>query len=231
MDNKVITVVCPNCGASTTNHHNCDYCGSLLVRYVVKNKLIDDNVFGSGSKEIPGLREELKKNLTYQTIKNENEVVVTTMTDEDGNYLQVIETAHCNFGASISNPFQGHYNKGLSLRITFETNNNDYKFAEKEKLRLNWFKQQDIYFLFTQQNVPQGVYYYIDFGEDVENAAKIISSIVTDEMDGHVMFDTFMAKLGNCNNVKGQIINLTNIKSFIIYIILIIIMFFCIILI
>ena len=29
-------IKCPNCGASSTNHTNCEYCGSLLVRFVDK---------------------------------------------------------------------------------------------------------------------------------------------------------------------------------------------------
>ncbi len=33
MENQVQTIVCPNCGANATNHHNCEYCGSLLVRF------------------------------------------------------------------------------------------------------------------------------------------------------------------------------------------------------
>lgn len=28
------TITCPNCGANTTNHQNCEYCGSFLVRQV-----------------------------------------------------------------------------------------------------------------------------------------------------------------------------------------------------
>ena len=31
------TIVCPNCGANATNHENCEYCGSLLVRFVDQN--------------------------------------------------------------------------------------------------------------------------------------------------------------------------------------------------
>jgi len=32
MANQIQTIVCPNCGASATNHHNCEYCGSFLVQ-------------------------------------------------------------------------------------------------------------------------------------------------------------------------------------------------------
>lgn len=30
------TITCPNCGANTTNHQNCEYCGSLLVQVADK---------------------------------------------------------------------------------------------------------------------------------------------------------------------------------------------------
>lgn len=33
MDNQLHTIVCPNCGANATNFKNCEYCGSLLVRF------------------------------------------------------------------------------------------------------------------------------------------------------------------------------------------------------
>lgn len=32
MEYEIKTIVCPNCGANTTNHQNCEYCGSMLVR-------------------------------------------------------------------------------------------------------------------------------------------------------------------------------------------------------
>lgn len=32
MENQLQTIVCPNCGANATNHHNCEYCGSFLVQ-------------------------------------------------------------------------------------------------------------------------------------------------------------------------------------------------------
>ena len=32
MEVQVKTAVCPNCGANATNLHNCEYCGSMLVR-------------------------------------------------------------------------------------------------------------------------------------------------------------------------------------------------------
>lgn len=64
MENQVSTIVCPNCGASTTNGHNCDFCGSLLVRFVAENKEVDTITFGENAKEMEGLKDALKQNLS-----------------------------------------------------------------------------------------------------------------------------------------------------------------------
>lgn len=178
MENQVSTIVCPNCGASTTNGHNCDFCGSLLVRFVAENKEVDTITFGENAKEMAGLKDALKQNLSYQKIKKADEVVVTNIFNSEGYLVQVVETANCNIGTAGENPFLGVYDHGVALRIAFEIRNEDPEFAEAEKIRLNWFKKQSYYFLFTQQNLPVGVYYYIDFGEDIDNATRLLSSIL-----------------------------------------------------
>lgn len=215
MDGQVKTVVCPNCGANTKNYHNCEYCGSLLVRYAAENKEVDKTVFGDTVPDIPGLKEELKKNISYQKIKKEGDVVVTTVTDSQGLMFQVIETANCNIGTMANNPFAGQYERGVSLRVTFETRNEDSDFAENERIRLNWFKQQDFYFLFTQQNLPVGVYYYIDFGEDIDNATKLISSImaVSNGKNGTYSFDTKMINPKSYVSDGGLIVDTTKRKA------------------
>lgn len=51
------TYVCPNCGANTTNAQNCEYCGSLLVRFVDKGISLFqpiDEIYDK-SKYIPGV--------------------------------------------------------------------------------------------------------------------------------------------------------------------------------
>jgi len=75
MENHLQTLVCPNCGASTTNHHNCDYCGSILVRFAAQNIAVDQTKYGKNAVTIPGLKEELKKNLLFQETNNEDRVV------------------------------------------------------------------------------------------------------------------------------------------------------------
>lgn len=215
MENQITTIVCPNCGANASNFHNCEYCGSLLVRYAAENKTVDNSTFGKGVHEIIGLKDELKKNLSYQKIKRDDEVVVTSIIDSGGNACQVVETSHCNYGTGADNPFYGKYDCGVTFRVTFETRNADASFAEKERARLNWFKNQDFYFLFTQQNLPVGVYYYLDFGEDIDNAAKLISSIIMSDADKSetFSFETRMVVSKSMSNEDGLIIDKTAEKS------------------
>lgn len=215
MDNQTSIIVCPNCGASTTNGHNCDYCGSLLVRFIAENKSVDKTTFGGDSTEILGLKEELRKNLSYQKIKKDDEIVVTSIIDSNDNIVQVVETAHCNLGTVGENPFLGIYDKGITLRVTFETRNEDEDFAQSERTRLNWFKKQSYYFLFTQQNLPAGTYYYIDFGEDIENAAKLISAMLMSEgaSNEEYSFETRMVTANSLSNENGLIYDNTAEKS------------------
>lgn len=215
MENQVSTIVCPNCGASTTNGHNCDFCGSLLVRFVAENKDVDTITFGENAKEMAGLKDALKQNLSYQKIKRADEVVVTNIFNSEGYLVQVVETANCNVGTAGENPFLGVYDHGVALRIAFEIRNEDPEFAEAEKIRLNWFKKQSYYFLFTQQNLPVGVYYYIDFGEDIDNATRLLSSILisdNNETDDYT-FETKMVSAGSLSNDCGLIIDKTSDKS------------------
>ena len=144
------TVVCPNCGANTTNLYNCEYCGSILVRYVAAGKEVDNQTFGKEVHIISGLAEALGKNLSLQKIKNENDVVLTEIITPDQTVMQVIDTPNCNIGILTANPFGEGHEGEIALRIPFETMSEDNGFAEGEKLRLSWFKQQDYYFMFTR---------------------------------------------------------------------------------
>lgn len=64
MDLKTIT--CPNCGANTTNPNNCEYCGSLLVRFIDKNIEIDEKRYGKTAEQLTGLEQALEANLKEQ---------------------------------------------------------------------------------------------------------------------------------------------------------------------
>ena len=209
MESQVTTIVCPNCGANTSNYHNCEYCGSLLVRYAAEHKTVDEKTFGKDAPEIAGLREELEKNLTFQKIKKVDDAVMTTITEPSGDMVQIINTADCNLGTDTANPFQNSDEVGITLRVTFEIRDDNVDVAEQEKARLRWFKQQDFFFLFTPQNHAKGVYYYIDFGRDAGNAAKLISSMIAVEADTSALFglETRMVTKKDLGNMTGLIVN------------------------
>lgn len=50
-------IKCPNCGASSTNHTNCEYCGSLLVRFVDKGIDLSTTSYLTNDKVYAGLIE------------------------------------------------------------------------------------------------------------------------------------------------------------------------------
>ena len=60
------TLRCPNCGANATNHDNCEYCGSLLVRFVEKGIDLSKTSYTSNAEVFPGLIKELEQNLALQ---------------------------------------------------------------------------------------------------------------------------------------------------------------------
>ncbi len=59
-------IKCPNCGANATNHQNCEYCGSLLVRFIDKQIALDENKYGGKSVKLKGLEAALRRNLEEQ---------------------------------------------------------------------------------------------------------------------------------------------------------------------
>ena len=70
--------VCPNCGANTTNTQNCEYCGSLLVRFVEKGIDLSHTSYLNNNAVFPGLVEELKRNLELQS-ENPKDWVATDL--------------------------------------------------------------------------------------------------------------------------------------------------------
>ena len=197
MDNLVQTVVCPNCGASTHNFHNCEYCGSLLVRFVYQNKAIDEQRYGKVAKPIPGLEDELKKNLSLQKTCGSG-FTITTMAYIDAGEQLVL------FGQVTPPSVQLRKNEilkltntdeelGLVYSIPFLTKSLDTAIADEEKRRLARFKSIDSFFLFEAKPMADGVRYIIDFGQDYESAARIISVYLREENDDDVYsFNTQM---------------------------------------
>ena len=192
------TITCPNCGANTTNHHNCEYCGSLLVRFVDANIDVKQTPYGDDSIVLPGLVEQLKQNLAAQksvAYQNADQSLVSTD-------MYVYSTAHANNKqgvASVMNTniiefqngraFPEKVGPGLAVGFSFSPyvdKSLDPAFNAAENSSHQKFKQLACFPLFKSstcvvdgsQGVKQRVYEYaIDFGEDAEGAARLLSDI------------------------------------------------------
>jgi len=160
---KLISLTCPNCGASTTNHKNCEYCNSLLVRFVDKGIEINESRYGRDASIFPGLAELLK--IFARKINDSN----------DGGWVNL----------AISNGFGGKEYitvlsvNGSEMRI-------QVSFPQKSSY-LEQLKNTDFFPLFTPYEIESSkdlkksidnLTYYIDYGADYEGATKIITQIL-----------------------------------------------------
>lgn len=195
---EVKTIVCPNCGANTTNATNCEYCNSLLVRFVDKGIDLSQTSYIDNKATFPGLIEALKKNIQLQ---NSNNKVVTDIVGpingRKSDYIAcVLKSGNAAFmdGTKISS--KSH--KGLCVVFSFGFytdpigHKNYNKISEENFIR---FGALDCFPLFNEhsciinsgkskktgyvkiseeQNVTE---YFIDFGEDAEGAARMLSRI------------------------------------------------------
>lgn len=97
MENQISTIVCPNCGANTTNRRNCEYCGSMLVRFVDKNIAIDQDIFSKDDLSLSSVVVNLKKNLELQNELSSTDVVLTEIRSEGKDMYKI--TRGPNLGA------------------------------------------------------------------------------------------------------------------------------------
>ena len=91
MGSDVKTVVCPSCGASSHDLHNCEYCGSLLVRFAEKG--IDVSDYRHDSFKFKGIEEALLNNLEEQARSSGRNHVTT-----------FINAHRLNLSMEVSNP-------------------------------------------------------------------------------------------------------------------------------
>lgn len=188
------TYVCPNCGANTTNAENCEYCGSLLVRFVEKGIELNQTSYTDNSEVFPGLITELKKNLKLQE-ENKGVAVSTDIkwkNDATGDILCVnILSASSELIFLDGTPMNiGAKAKGLIVVFGFETfadNSQWSEFNGRMDAQLKEFKQLKSFPLFTSHYGPfvdvdglkrLGREYAIHFGEDAEGAARLISEVL-----------------------------------------------------
>lgn len=195
MEEKLLR--CPNCGANATNHQNCEYCGSLLVRFVDKGIDLSKTSYTSNAEVFPGLIQNLQQNLRMQ--ESSNESVITDIFREigkqeensNGHVLSGVRTGRCTWsdGQDIR---IAKGNKGLQVGLVFqwvlENNDNEkvIKFNHLTEEHLSQFEKLESFPLFTPHTSYGKTFgmktkscdYAIDFGQDVEGAARLISEIM-----------------------------------------------------
>ncbi len=186
--------VCPNCGANTTNAQNCEYCGSLLVRFVEKGIDLSHTSYLNNDAVFPGLVEELKRNLKLQS-ENPADWVSTDLSklvecegDEIGEYLNIM--SYVIWADDTASPEFSRGKKQLCIGFSFEKFIDIPELKEsndREDAKLAKFRQLDSFPLFTAHNCTvedeDGVLGYerefaINFGEDAEGAARLVSDIL-----------------------------------------------------
>lgn len=195
MEARVIK--CPNCGASSTNHTNCEYCGSLLVRFVDKGIDLSTTNYLTNDKVYAGLIDALQKNLDRQELSDST--VETGIFYKSSPTVKLSRKRHgvatvFRSGSttwSDGDPIKiGDKNRGLVIKFSFDKHaeGNDVSDERIEK-RHQKFKALDSFPLFTFHT---GIYmrlgsssrfrsqeYAIDFGHDVEGAARLISEVLS----------------------------------------------------
>jgi len=192
--------VCPNCGANITNRKNCEYCGSLLVRLMenginVESYISDHNI-------LPGLSEALKENIRLQ--KENKDLTVATdiygqyFTKENYLFASIVSTKQLRF-RNNTKAFPNSKN-GIGVVFCFEINSfnlldkEDMFVIESKKIQAmhEKFKSLEIFNLFTS-HVTSGkkvltdedkyYEYVVDFGEDAEGAARLLSDVLNQVYD------------------------------------------------
>lgn len=190
-------IKCPNCGASSTNHTNCEYCGSLLVRFVDKGIDLSTTSYLTNDRVYAGLIEALKQNLDRQELSDS--AVETGIFYKSSPTVKLSRKRHgvatvFRSGSttwSDGDPIKlGDKNRGLVIKFSFDIHaeENDASDDRIEKQHQE-FKALGSFPLFTAHT---GIYmrpgsssrfrsqeYAIDFGQDVEGAARLISEVLS----------------------------------------------------
>lgn len=190
-------IKCPNCGASSTNHTNCEYCGSLLVRFVDKGIDLSTTSYLTNDKVYAGLIDALKQNLDRQELSDS--AVETGIFYKSSPTVKLSRKRHgvatvFRSGSttwSDGDPIKlGDKNRGLVIKFSFDIHaeRNDVSDERIEKQHQE-FRALGSFPLFTSHS---GIYmrpgsrgrfrsqeYAIDFGQDVEGAARLISEVLS----------------------------------------------------
>lgn len=190
-------IKCPNCGASSSNHTNCEYCGSLLVRFVDKGIDLSTTSYLTNDKVYAGLIDALKQNLDRQELSDS--AVETSICYKSSPTVKLSRKRHgvatvFRSGSttwSDGDPIKlGDKNRGLVIKFSFDIHAEENDVSdERIERRHQEFKSLGSFPLFTSHS---GIYmrpgsssrfrsqeYAIDFGQDVEGAGRLISEVLS----------------------------------------------------
>lgn len=203
---------CPNCGANTTNTRNCEYCGSLLVRFVEKGIDLSGTSYTNNDNVFPVILSELRKNLDLQ-IANPKIPVATDISkiirDFDGNArkeaLCILSFSHL-LKVADRNTLDQHNMPEIGFIVTLDystyadTNVAFYQvYNAIVDERLARFMQLDSFPLFEATYITKkdssgqlmnGRFFTIGFGQDIEGTARLISEILI-KVHGWSLTDSF----------------------------------------
>ena len=190
-------IKCPNCGASSTNHCNCEYCGSLLVRFVDKGINLSTTSYLTNDNVYDGLIDALKQNLDRQELSDfpvetgifyKSSPTVKLSRKRHG-VATVFRSGSTTW--SDGDPINvGDKNRGLVIKFSFDIHAEENDVSDERIERQHQeFKALESFPLFTPHS---GIYirpgsssrfrsqeYAIDFGQDVEGAARLISEVLS----------------------------------------------------
>lgn len=189
-------IKCPNCGASSTNHTNCEYCGSLLVRFVDKGIDLSTTSYLTNDFVYEGVIDALKQNLERQEL-NPGKLVTTDICYKSSSTVKLSRkrhgvavvgrtgSAHWNDGDNIK---LGEGEMGLVIKFSFDVVDGEDVGGERIQKQYEKFQGLSSLPLFTHHT---GIYmrpgssnryrcreYAIDFGRDYEGAARLISEVL-----------------------------------------------------
>lgn len=180
-EGKLLT--CPNCGANITNTQNCEYCGSLLVRFVDKGIDLAKTSYLNNSFVSNKLLKNLQQALKMQQQADDQPVAIDIYQRKNfgkevcRNIGSVLRSGRACFDDGTSIPCDKTY--GLCIIIGF------YRWSNTAHER---FKSLDCFPLFTQRDCFDSkdgkvTEYYIDFGEDADGAHHILADIFKNVYD------------------------------------------------
>ena len=171
-------LTCPNCGANITNTQNCEYCGSLLVRFVDRGIDLAKTTYLDNSCVSNKLLKALQLCLQMQEQSQEDVVLDMYKGETFIDVGCVLQSGKCAFSDGTLIP--SNTNKGLCII---------WSFGEKDKELLVKFQALDCFPLFTGRSclINKSIWggadnlieYYIDFGNDAEGAARIMSDVIS----------------------------------------------------